>query len=97
MKGQEVYVVGGGNSAGQAARHLSKHAKRVTLLVLGESLTAHMSRYLIEEIEATENILVRLNTQVIDGGGQGRLGTSHLRIAPRDLRRRFPQRPCSCS
>ncbi|MDQ3864744.1 MAG: NAD(P)/FAD-dependent oxidoreductase, partial [Actinomycetota bacterium] len=73
MKGQEVYVVGGGNSAGQAARHLSKHARRVTLLVLGESLAAHMSRYLIEEIEATENIQVRLNTQVVDGGGHGHL------------------------
>ena len=81
MKGQEVYVVGGGNSAGQAARHLSKHARRVTLLVLGESLTAHMSRYLIEEIEATENIQVRLNTQVIDGGGQGRL--EHLILKDR--------------
>src|ERR671917_982139 len=73
MKGQEVCVVGGGNSAGQAARHLSKHARRVTLLVLGESLAAHMSQYLIEEIEATENIKVRLNTQVVNGGGQGRL------------------------
>jgi thioredoxin reductase (NADPH) len=73
MKGQEVYVVGGGNSAGQAARHLSRYARCVTLLVLGESLAADMSQYLIEEIEATENIRVRLNTQVIDGGGKGRL------------------------
>ena len=81
MKGQEIYVVGGGNSAGQAARHLSKHAKRVTLLVLGESLAAHMSRYLIEEIEATENIRVRFNTRVIDGGGQGRL--EHLVLEDR--------------
>jgi thioredoxin reductase (NADPH) len=81
MKDQEVYVVGGGNSAGQAARHLSKHAKHVTLLVLGESLAADMSQYLIEEIEATENIQVRLNTQVIDGGGQGRL--EHLVLKDR--------------
>jgi len=73
MKGQEVYVVGGGNSAGQAARHLSKHARRVTLLVRGESLVSGMSQYLIEEIEAAENIQIRVNTQVIDGGGQGRL------------------------
>jgi thioredoxin reductase (NADPH) len=73
MKGQEVYVVGGGNSAGQAARHLSKHARRVTLLVRGESLATHMSQYLIEELEAAENIQIRVNTQVIDGGGQGRL------------------------
>jgi thioredoxin reductase (NADPH) len=81
MKGQEVYVVGGGNSAGQAARHLSKHARHVTLLVLGESLAAHMSRYLIEEIEATENIQVRVNIQVVNGGGQGRL--EHLVLEDR--------------
>ena len=81
MKGQEVYVVGGGNSAGQAARHLAKHARLVTLLVLGESLATDMSQYLIEEIEATENIEVRFNTQVIDGGGQGRL--EHLVLKDR--------------
>jgi thioredoxin reductase (NADPH) len=73
MKGQEVCVVGGGNSAGQAAMHLSKQSKRVTLLVRGESLASSMSQYLIEEIEAAENIQIRLNTQVIDSGGQGRL------------------------
>ena len=81
MKGQDVYVVGGGNSAGQAARHLSKHARQVTLLVLGGSLAAHMSQYLIEEIEATRNIQVRLNTRVMDGGGQGRL--EHLVLEDR--------------
>jgi thioredoxin reductase (NADPH) len=90
MKGQEVCVVGGGNSAGQAARHLSKHARRVTLLVLGESLAAHMSQYLIEEIEATENIQVRLNTQVIDGGGQGRLEHLVLKDRTSGLTETFP-------
>jgi thioredoxin reductase (NADPH) len=90
MKGQEVYVVGGGNSAGQAARHLSKHARRVTLLVLGESLAAHMSQYLIEEIEATENIRVRLNTQVIDGGGQGRLEHLVLKDHASGITETFP-------
>src|SRR5215212_8647916 len=73
MKGQEVYVVGGGNSAGQAARHLSKHARHVTLLARGESLASGMSHYLIKELEAAENIQVRVNTQVVNGGGQGRL------------------------
>ena len=73
MKGQEVYVVGGGNSAGQAARHLSKHARHVTLLARGESLASGMSQYLIKELEAAENIQVRVNTQVVNGGGQGRL------------------------
>src|SRR5215213_832326 len=85
MKGQEVYVVGGGNSAGQAARHLSKHAKHVTLLARGESLASSMSQYLIEELEATENIQVRLNTQVVNGGGQGRL--EHLVLKDRASKR----------
>jgi thioredoxin reductase (NADPH) len=73
MKGQEVYVVGGANSAGQAAIHLSKYASRVTLLVRSRSLSTSMSAYLIREIEAAENIEVRFNTRVIDGGGEGRL------------------------
>src|ERR671920_380369 len=90
MKGQELCVVGGGNSAGQAAWHLSKHARRVTLLVLGESLTAHMSQYLVEEIEATENIQVRLNTQVLDGGGQGRLEHLVLKDRASGLTETFP-------
>jgi thioredoxin reductase (NADPH) len=72
-QGQEVYVVGGANSAGQAAIHLSEYAERVTLLVRGRSLSTSMSDYLIKEMEATENIDVRLNTRVVDGGGEGRL------------------------
>ena len=73
VEGQEVYVVGGANSAGQAAMHLSKYASRVTLLVRGSKLTASMSEYLIKEIEAAQNIDVRFNARVVDGGGDGRL------------------------
>jgi len=73
MQGQEVYVVGAGNSAGQAVMHLSKYASRVTLLVRGDSLGASMSNYLIKEIEAAQNVEVRLNTRVVGGGGEGRL------------------------
>jgi thioredoxin reductase (NADPH) len=73
LTGEEVYVVGGANSAGQAALHLSKFASRVTLLVRGESLEAGMSDYLINQIEATPNIAVRLRTQVVDGRGDDRL------------------------
>ncbi|HSL01591.1 MAG TPA: FAD-dependent oxidoreductase [Rubrobacteraceae bacterium] len=73
MKGQEVYVVGGANSAGQAAMHLSKYASRVTLLVRGRSLSTSMSDYLIKEIDAAENVEVRFNTKVIGGGGRGKL------------------------
>ena len=73
MEGREVYVVGGANSAGQAAMHLSRYASRVTMLVRGDSLTRSMSDYLIQEIEAAQNVDVRCHTQVIDGGGEGRL------------------------
>jgi thioredoxin reductase (NADPH) len=73
MEGQEVYVVGGANSAGQAAMHLSRYAARVTMLVRGHSLTANMSDYLIQEIEAAQNIDVRCRSRVTDGGGEGRL------------------------
>jgi thioredoxin reductase (NADPH) len=71
--GLDVYVVGGANSAGQAALHLAKFAERVTLLVRGGSLAEDMSDYLVTQIDAMENIAVRLNTQVVDGGGHGRL------------------------
>ncbi len=73
MKEQDVYVVGAGNSAGQAAMHLSKYASRITLLVRDGSLASNMADYLIKQIEATENIEVRLNTRVVDGSGEGRL------------------------
>jgi thioredoxin reductase (NADPH) len=71
--GLNVYVVGGANSAGQAALHLAKFAERVTLVVRGASLAEGMSDYLVKHIEATENIDVRLNTRIVDGGGDGRL------------------------
>src|SRR5215213_9253285 len=73
MWGQEVYVVGAGNSAGQAALHLAKYASRVTLLARGNSLETTMSRHLIKEIDAAQNVDVSLRTRVVDGGGRGRL------------------------
>jgi thioredoxin reductase (NADPH) len=73
MAGERVYVVGGANSAGQAALHLGRFAARVTLLVRGESLAASMSDYLITQLKATPNIEVRLRTRVVDGHGQARL------------------------
>jgi thioredoxin reductase (NADPH) len=73
LKGQDVFVVGGANSAGQAAVHLARYAARVTLLVRGPSLTESMSEYLIKEITGTPNIAVRHNTVVTGGGGTGRL------------------------
>jgi thioredoxin reductase (NADPH) len=79
MEGAHVYVVGAGNSAGQAAVHLAKHAKRVTMIVRGGSLGASMSDYLMKLIEAAENVDVRLHTTVIDGHGHGRLEELVLR------------------
>jgi thioredoxin reductase (NADPH) len=77
--GQEVYVVGGGNSAGQAAVHLGRYAARVTILVRRASLAETMSSYLINEIEAAENIEVRPHTEVTGGAGEGALESVELR------------------
>ena len=73
MKNKAVYVVGGGNAAGQAALHLAKYAAQVTLVVRGASLAMGMSEYLIKEIEASANLDVRVNTIILDGGGNQRL------------------------
>jgi thioredoxin reductase (NADPH) len=59
--------------AGQAAMHLSRHASQVTIVVRGDSLVKSMSRYLIDEIDAAANIDVAVTTQVVGGGGDGRL------------------------
>jgi thioredoxin reductase (NADPH) len=79
MEGAHVYVVGAGNSAGQAAIHLAKHAERVTMLVRGGALRASMSDYLAQLIDAAENIDVHLHTTIIDGRGDGRLEELVLR------------------
>jgi thioredoxin reductase (NADPH) len=83
LRGREVYVVGGANSAGQAAMHLSRYVSRVTLLVRGGSLETSMSDYLINEVEAAENVRVSLGTRVVDGGGDGRLERLTLEVAGR--------------
>ncbi len=73
MEGLDVYVVGGGNSAGQAAIHLSRFARSVTILVRRPDLTATMSSYLIGEIAFNPRISVEGCRCVVDGGGDGRL------------------------
>lgn len=73
MEGQDVFVVGGGNSAGQAAVHLARFARSVTILVRRPSLAETMSSYLIGEIEYNPRISVRPCCRVVDGGGDGRL------------------------
>jgi thioredoxin reductase (NADPH) len=67
--GDDVYIVGAANSAGQAALHLAKYAKRVVILVRGASLEASMSEYLVQRIATTDNIDVRLRTEIASGAG----------------------------
>jgi thioredoxin reductase (NADPH) len=69
MKDRQVFVVGGANSAGQAAVHLARYAAKVTMLVRGRSLADSMSDYLIKEITGTPNIAVQLGTVVTGGAG----------------------------
>ena len=70
---EEVFIVGGANSAGQAAMHFSQYASQVTMLVRGESLEASMSKYLIDQIAGTSNIKVETHSQVIEAMGESRL------------------------
>lgn len=79
--GKDVFIAGGGNSAGQAALHLTRYARRVTLLVRGDALEAGMSHYLTQEIQATPGVEVRTGTTVVGGGGDGRLQELVLRVA----------------
>jgi thioredoxin reductase (NADPH) len=81
MAGRAVYVLGGANSAGQAALYLSRYARRVTIVARSHSLEAGMSRYLAREIQTTPGIFVRLATEIIGGGGGGHL--EHLVLRDR--------------
>ena len=69
LPGKDVYVVGGGNAAGQAALHLARYARKVTLAVRARSLGAGMSQYLVRAVEAAPSIEVRTGTAVVGGGG----------------------------
>lgn len=72
-KDEDVYIIGGANSAGQAAMHFSKYARRVVMLVRGPSLSATMSRYLIDQIKRTPKIEVETGTRVVEVHGGERL------------------------
>lgn len=71
VAGEEVCVVGGANSAGQAVLHLARWAKRVTLVVRAPSLATGMSHYLVRAVEEAPNVEVRTGTEVVGGGGDG--------------------------
>src|SRR3954447_26950180 len=88
---RDVVLVGGGNSAGQAAVFLSAHARKVTMIIRGGGLGASMSRYLIERIEATPNIELIFNTEVVglESDDDAALACVHWRsrLAPDDVQR----------
>jgi thioredoxin reductase (NADPH) len=78
---QHVVVIGGANSAGQAAVYFSGYAGRVTMLVRADSLARSMSRYLIEQIEALDNVEIRTGAEAVAAEGDGRLRTLRIRNA----------------
>jgi thioredoxin reductase (NADPH) len=78
FEGKSVYLVGAGNSAGQAAIHLAKWAHEVTIVVRGDSLEKSMSKYLVDEIAAASSVAVLLSTRVVDGTGEATLQTITL-------------------
>jgi len=90
MEGRDVFVVGAGNSAGQAALHLARYARQVTMLVRSGSLVRSMSDYLIRQIEATANIAVRLRADVIDAHGTEHLEALTVRDRTSDGCERVP-------
>lgn len=73
MEGRDVFIVGGGNSAGQAAIHLARFARSVTIVIRRSSLEETMSTYLIKEMRTYGSISLRTRSRVVDGGGEGRL------------------------
>ncbi len=78
-QGEDVFIVGGANSAGQAALHFAKYATKVTMLVRGAGLSATMSKYLIDEIARTSNIVVEASTQVLEAIGEEHLTALRLK------------------
>jgi thioredoxin reductase len=90
MRGRNVFVAGGGNSAGQAALYLAKWASRVTVLIRAESLADSMSDYLIREIGSAPNVDVCYRVQVTDGTGTGHLESLVLQDTASGARRNVP-------
>ena len=72
-RGKEVFVVGGGNSAGQLSLHLAQFARSVTIIVRGDALAQGMSKYLIDQLEAVDNVHIWFRTHLIEAEGEERL------------------------
>ncbi|HET6865996.1 MAG TPA: FAD-dependent oxidoreductase [Solirubrobacteraceae bacterium] len=90
VKDAQAFIVGAGNSAGQAAVHLARTAASVTLVVRGERLGVSMSDYLVRELEKTPNVTIRLHTEVIDGGGGAHLESLTLRDNMQEITEEVP-------
>jgi thioredoxin reductase (NADPH) len=78
-KDEDVFIIGGANSAGQAAMHFSSFARQVVMLVRGKSLAATMSQYLIDQIEKTPNIQVQFSSQLVEAHGEDHLESISVR------------------
>jgi thioredoxin reductase (NADPH) len=89
-RGETVYIIGGANSAGQAAMHFSKFAEKVVMLVRGLSLASTMSHYLIEQIEKTPNIEVWTRTTLVEVQGDTRLTGITVQCEPSGTRKELP-------
>jgi len=73
VQGNDVYIIGGGNSAGQAAVNFANFAKSVTILVRGDSLASSMSYYLIEQLKTKSNVIVQTNSEIVGAHGDDNL------------------------
>src|SRR6478672_5383224 len=87
---QDVYMVGGANSAGQAAMYFSKYARKVTMLVWGDSLAKSMSQYMVDQINETKNIRVWLHSSVVEVKGENRLEAITVNDAIRGEKQTVP-------
>jgi thioredoxin reductase (NADPH) len=87
---EDVYIIGGANSAGQAAVHFARYAKSVVMLVRGETLGATMSQYLIDDIEQTPNIRVEFGVQVVEVHGENKLEAISIACAKSGSVERLP-------
>ena len=89
-KGETVYIIGGANSAGQAALNFSQHAEKVVILIRGDSLSASMSRYLIDQIEKTPNIQLWTHAAAIEVHGDTHLEEISVQCSDTDTVDRVP-------
>src|SRR5690606_28096704 len=80
-RGEDVFILGAGNSAGQAAMHLSRFANSVTVLLRGDDIGRTMSKYLVDQIGDTPNIVIRPRTSITAAHGDGRLGSLSIQDA----------------